>query len=204
MTPKKTPAKKAGAAPRPSKPVAAPASAELGDMHDLAALLGRLPGIKSVGLDDVRSLVELLKETPELGAIEVQGLFGTGITLTRTGVGAAAVPQAPMAMPMYAPTPAAPAAPAGAAAPAAPAPSTLKDIKSPMIGTFYRSPEPGAEPYVQVGSRVSIGQTLCIIEAMKIMNEIEAEVAGVVRECVADDAGPVEFGQVLFRIDPNG
>jgi acetyl-CoA carboxylase biotin carboxyl carrier protein len=100
------------------------------------------------------------------------------------------------------------AAPAAAAAPAPetrPAAATaLKDIKSPMVGTFYKSPEPGAEPYVKVGTRVTAGQTVCIIEAMKIMNEIEAEVTGVVREVLAEDSQPVEFGTVLFRVDPNG
>ncbi|MBK9692958.1 MAG: acetyl-CoA carboxylase biotin carboxyl carrier protein [Gemmatimonadetes bacterium] len=93
--------------------------------------------------------------------------------------------------------------PVAAAAPAA-APSSLKDVKSPMVGTFYKSPEPGAEAYVKVGSRISVGQTVCIIEAMKIMNEIEAEVSGVVKEVLVDDAQPVEFGTVLFRVDPNG
>jgi acetyl-CoA carboxylase biotin carboxyl carrier protein len=73
-----------------------------------------------------------------------------------------------------------------------------------MVGTYYKSPEPGADPYVKVGSRVSPGQTVCIIEAMKIMNEIEAEFGGVIREVFADDAQPVEFGQVLFRVDPHG
>jgi len=73
-----------------------------------------------------------------------------------------------------------------------------------MVGTYYGAPEPGAKPYVTVGDRVQKGQTLCIIEAMKIMNEIEAEIAGVVREIMVDDAQPVEFGQVLFRVDPNG
>ena len=80
----------------------------------------------------------------------------------------------------------------------------LTDIKSPMVGTFYAQPEPGAEPYVKVGGRVKVGQTVCIIEAMKIMNPIDAEVAGVVKEVVVQDAQPVEFGQVLFRVDPNG
>ena len=89
------------------------------------------------------------------------------------------------------------------AAPAA-APSTHAEVKSPMVGTFYASPEPGAKPFVAVGTRVAKGQVLCIIEAMKIMNEIESEVTGVVKEVVATDAHPVEFGQVLFRIDPNG
>jgi acetyl-CoA carboxylase biotin carboxyl carrier protein len=78
------------------------------------------------------------------------------------------------------------------------------EVKSPMVGTFYSAPEPGAKPYVSVGSRVSKGQILCIIEAMKIMNEIESEVAGVVTEVLASDAQPVEYGQPLFRIDPNG
>ena len=80
----------------------------------------------------------------------------------------------------------------------------LLEVKSPMVGTFYQSPEPGAKHYVAVGDRVAKGQILCIIEAMKIMNEIEAEIAGVVREILVDDAQPVEFGQVLFRVDPNG
>ena len=82
--------------------------------------------------------------------------------------------------------------------------SPLTDIKSPMVGTFYAQPEPGAEPYVTVGGRVKVGQTVCIIEAMKIMNPIDAEVAGVIEEVVVQDAQPVEFGQALFRVDPNG
>jgi acetyl-CoA carboxylase biotin carboxyl carrier protein len=87
---------------------------------------------------------------------------------------------------------------------AAPAAAHLKEIRSPMVGTFYKAPEPGAEAYVKVGNRVTPGQTVCIIEAMKIMNEIEAEIAGAVREISVEDGQPVEFGQVLFRVDPNG
>jgi acetyl-CoA carboxylase biotin carboxyl carrier protein len=91
------------------------------------------------------------------------------------------------------------------AAPAAEAPkSSTVEVKSPMVGTFYKSAEPGAKAYVSVGDRVSKGQIVCIIEAMKIMNEIESEHSGVVREILAQDAQPVEYGQVLFRIDPNG
>jgi acetyl-CoA carboxylase biotin carboxyl carrier protein len=82
--------------------------------------------------------------------------------------------------------------------------SSALEVKSPMVGTFYGAPEPGAKPYVAVGDRVQKGQTLCIIEAMKIMNEIESEYAGVVKEVLAQAAQPVEYGQVLFRIDPNG
>lgn len=99
--------------------------------------------------------------------------------------------------------PAATAAEAAAAAAAAAA-AEGHVVKSPMVGTFYRAPEPGAESYAQVGTRVTPGQTVCIIEAMKIMNEIEAEIAGVVREVCVEDAQPVEYGQVLFRVDPNG
>jgi acetyl-CoA carboxylase biotin carboxyl carrier protein len=90
------------------------------------------------------------------------------------------------------------------AEPAKPAAEKLLEVKSPMVGTYYASPEPGAKPYVAVGQRVEKGQILCIIEAMKIMNEIESEFAGVVREVNVQDAQPVEYGQALFRIDPNG
>ena len=99
-------------------------------------------------------------------------------------------------------------APAGAAEPhpappsAEPAKPRLLVVKSPMVGTFYRAPEPGAEPYVKAGARISPGQTLCIIEAMKIMNELEAEISGTIREVLVEDAQPVEFGQVLFRVEP--
>jgi acetyl-CoA carboxylase biotin carboxyl carrier protein len=108
--------------------------------------------------------------------------------------------QAAPALPHVVPAaPGTPAAPAAAPALAAP---RLIEVKSPMVGTFYRAPEPGAEPYVKAGSRISTGQTLCIIEAMKIMNELEAEVSGTVREVLIEDAQPVEFGQVLFRVEP--
>ena len=175
------------------------------EMKQLAELLQSVPGIKSIELDDVERLAQLLRDAPEIGSIEVRGLFDTKVVITRTGNGG----------PTFVATPAAyhaPAAPApagagpGAAADGEPprAPSLLKDIKSPMVGTFYKSPEPGADPYVKVGTRVTSGQTVCIIEAMKIMNEIEAEFSGVVREILVNDTTPVEYGQVLFRIDPNG
>jgi acetyl-CoA carboxylase biotin carboxyl carrier protein len=148
-------------------------------------------------------LAQLLRESPEIGSIEIKGWFGTGVVITRTSA-APAPTYAPLAA--FAPPAAASAVAAGEAEPregprAAPA---LKEIRSPMVGTFYKAPEPGAEPYVKVGGRITSGQTVCIIEAMKIMNEIEAEITGVVREILVDDAQPVEFGQVLFRVDPNG
>jgi len=80
----------------------------------------------------------------------------------------------------------------------------LLEVRSPMVGTFYRAPRPGANPYINVGDRVEVGQTLCILEAMKIMNELESEVAGIVREICVENGQPVEFGQRLFLVDPAG
>jgi acetyl-CoA carboxylase biotin carboxyl carrier protein len=171
------------------------------EMKQLAELLQNVPGIRSVELKDVEELAQLLRDAPEIGSIEVKGWFGTGVVITRTAAGPlhASVPAA------FAPATPGPAAPPGAAGTEAPRPvPALKEIKSPMVGTFYKAPESGADPYVKVGGRVTPGQTVCIIEAMKIMNEIEAEVSGVVREICADDTQPVEFGQVLFRVDPHG
>jgi acetyl-CoA carboxylase biotin carboxyl carrier protein len=173
------------------------------EMQELAELLERMPGIKAIELKDVKRVVELLRETPEVGAIEVKGWFGSGVVVTRTGHGGGAGWVAPVAT-APAPLAASPGGPSAAGAEPRAAAPHLREVKSPMVGTFYKAPEPGAEPYVKVGSRVSPGQTVCIIEAMKIMNEIEAEVGGVIREVSVEDAQPVEFGQVLFRVDPNG
>jgi acetyl-CoA carboxylase biotin carboxyl carrier protein len=156
---------------------------------------------------EMERLIRILRESPEVGSIEIKGWFGRGIVITRNGYGGSAAPVYQMPVP----APAAPSPvethrePGRAEIPAPSAASAaLKEIKSPMVGTFYKAPEPGAEPYVKVGSRVATGQTVCIIEAMKIMNEIEAEISGVVREICVEDTQPVEFGTVLFRVDPNG
>ncbi len=82
--------------------------------------------------------------------------------------------------------------------------SDLHEVKSPMVGTFYRAPAPDAPAYVEVGDPVKKGQTLCILEAMKLMNELESEVSGTIREIGAQNAEPVEFGQLLFRIEVDG
>ena len=176
------------------------------EMQHLAELLQTVPGIKSLDLKDVRRLAQLLRESPEIGSIEVKGWFGTGIVITRTSnnVVATAAPAGPGVLAAAAHPVARAGEPSAGGGVAAPPPAGLKEIRSPMVGTFYRSPEPGAESYVQVGTRVTPGQTVCIIEAMKIMNEIEAEIAGVVREVCVEDAQPVEYGQVLFRVDSNG
>jgi acetyl-CoA carboxylase biotin carboxyl carrier protein len=104
-----------------------------------------------------------------------------------------------VAAPMVAAAPVA-AAPAQAA-PAAPAAPTGHTLKSPMVGTFYRSPSPGAASFVEVGQTVTKGQTLCIIEAMKLLNEIESDAAGVVKAVLAENGQPVEYGQPLFIIE---
>src|SRR5690606_9933665 len=143
------------------------------EMQDLARAMETVPGLKGIDHQDVRRLAKLLKDNPEIGSIELKGFFGTGVVISRTSQGV------PGAAPAYWPAPAtampAPAGTAGApgggdaaSTPAAAPPSNLKEIKSPMVGTFYAQPEPGAEPYVRVGSRISGGQTVCIIEAMKI------------------------------------
>jgi acetyl-CoA carboxylase biotin carboxyl carrier protein len=114
--------------------------------------------------------------------------------------------QAVMAPVMPAPVAAA-AAPA-AAEPASPPPaatatrSDLLEITAPMVGTFYRAPAPGEAPFIEVGNRIDVGQTVCILEAMKLMNELEAEVSGEVVEILVDNGTPVEFGQVLMRVRP--
>jgi acetyl-CoA carboxylase biotin carboxyl carrier protein len=96
--------------------------------------------------------------------------------------------------------------PAPAAAPPAPVPTRSEKpgslVTSPFVGTFYRAPSPDSQPYVEVGAAVKKGQVLCIVEAMKLMNEIESEVEGKVAEILAQNATPVEFGQPLFRIEP--
>jgi acetyl-CoA carboxylase biotin carboxyl carrier protein len=170
------------------------------EMRQLAELLQNVPGIRSVELKDVKGLAQLLRESPEIGSIEVKGWFGTGVVIPRTMALAATAPAARAGGSVGGSQVSAEVREASRPA-AAPA---LKEIKSPMVGTWYKSPEPGADPYVKVGSRVTSGQTVCIIEAMKIMNEIEAEITGVIREVCVEDAQPVEFGQVLFRVDPNG
>ena len=97
---------------------------------------------------------------------------------------------------------------AAAATPATPPPaatstrSDLLEITAPMVGTFYRAPAPGEPPFIEVGNRIDVGQTVCILEAMKLMNELEAEVSGEVVEILVDNGTPVEFGQVLMRVRP--
>ena len=176
---------------------------------------GASTGQTAVDLDFVRGLIEAVDRSG-IDSLEITRA-GTRVKISKTPPAAAAPPMmygGPAPMPMAPPTqpsqPASPAASAGDAGPSggeeggSAASKGLIEVKSPMVGTFYRAPAPEAPPYVEVGTRVSKGQTLCILEAMKLMNELEAEVEGVVREVLIDNAEPVEYGQVLFRIDPNG
>ncbi|MEO8624252.1 MAG: acetyl-CoA carboxylase biotin carboxyl carrier protein [bacterium] len=162
----------------------------------------------------VKKLIDILDEST-VDSIEISSDKGMKIRISKSPTGRGAMQVAPQAMmaPMMAPQG---ALPSGRFTPVdgmqaieespKPEPKTAAgiEVKSPMVGTYYGAPEPGSKPYVSVGSRVSKGQTLCIIEAMKIMNEIESEVSGVVTEVLASDAQPVEYGQALFRIDAHG
>ena len=160
-----------------------------------------------IDLRYVKKLLEMI-DASSVNTIEITSDKGLRIRVSKNAP-RAQMQAVQMAPPQMVAPQAAPAAPAAAAAPAEAAPkepakSKLLEVKSPMVGTYYSAPEPGAKPYLSVGDRISKGQILCIIEAMKIMNEIESEFDGVVQEILAQNSHPVEYGQVLFRIDPNG
>lgn len=148
---------------------------------------------------DLRKLKKLIDLVEESGIAEIEVTEGEEkVRITRT-IAAAPVYAAPVPAAAPAATPA--AAPVAASAPAAPAARGLSEAqKSPMVGTFYRAPGPNAAPFVEVGQQVKAGDTLCIIEAMKLMNEIEAEKSGTVKEILVENGTPVEFGEPLFII----
>ncbi|MBW3893957.1 acetyl-CoA carboxylase biotin carboxyl carrier protein [Neisseria meningitidis] len=148
---------------------------------------------------DLRKLKKLIDLVEESGIAEIEVTEGEEkVRITRTTAAAAPIYAAP------APAAAAPVA-APAAAPAATASPAARDLsnaqKSPMVGTFYRAPGPNAAAFVEVGQQVKAGDTLCIIEAMKLMNEIEAEKSGVVKEILVENGTPVEYGEPLFIIE---
>ena len=151
---------------------------------------------------DLRKLKTLIDLVSESGVAELEITEGDDRVKIVNRVVAAAAP-AVIATPVVASAaPAAAPAPAVAAEPAA-APVVAEDtrtINSPMVGTFYRAPSPGAKPFADVGQKVKAGDTVCIIEAMKLLNEIETEYDGVIKEILVENGQPVEFGQPLFVI----
>ena len=152
---------------------------------------------------DIRKVKKLIELLDESGIAEIEITEGEeSVRISRYAPGVAAVP-AQVAMAAPAAIPAAAPAVAVAAAPAAPAEAEEDgfEVKAPMVGTFYASSSPGSAPYVQVGDRINEGDTLCIIEAMKMMNQIEADVSGVVKSIRMQNGEPVEFGQTLIVID---
>jgi acetyl-CoA carboxylase biotin carboxyl carrier protein len=160
-----------------------------------------------IDLEFIERLVEVLDRSG-LDSLEIER-GGTRIKLAKT-------PQGTVGPVAFAPAPAIASAPSASAlvserstdetaTPPAKAPvaaSNLIEITAPMVGTFYHAPAPDAPAYVERGRRVKPGDTLCIIEAMKLMNELECEVSGTIVEVCVENAQPVEFGQVLFRVDP--
>jgi acetyl-CoA carboxylase biotin carboxyl carrier protein len=171
-------------------------------MMDLDFLRGLIDAVDGSGIDTLeinRAGTRIrISKTPPVAASTAAG---------QSMMHASATPAMVPAMPAPAAANATAGAPAAtestAAAPVAESGKTLIDVVSPMVGTFYRAPAPEAPAYVELGSPVHKGQTLCILEAMKLMNELECEVDGTVREILVENADPVEYGQVLFRIEPS-
>lgn len=159
----------------------------------------------------IKSLIRLVEES-DIESLEVSS-WGRKVRITQrlnpgqnghnNGAGQVTVPVASYIPSASAPT-STPAGTAETSQPVADNTSNLVEIKSPMVGTFYRAPSPDTDPYVSLNERITEGQVVCIVEAMKLMNEIESEVSGRVVKALAENGKPVEFGQVLFLIDPKG
>jgi len=163
-------------------------------------------------LKEVKQLIKIV-ENSNISEIEIEE-EGKKLRITKTfpskNGDTLVVPSFQQTMPVQAMPQAVPPATTAAPAEEAPAPGgeakkadnpNIVEVRSPMVGTFYRAPSPDADPYVEVGQTVAVGQTLCIIEAMKLMNEIESEVAGKVVDILVENAQPVEYNQVLFLIE---
>ncbi len=152
---------------------------------------------------DLRKLKTLIDLVAESAITELEVTEGEGkVRIVKASAGVAAAPVVMAAAPQMAALPAAAAAPAptAAAAPAAEAEPEGHVVKSPMVGTFYRASGPGKPAFVEVGASVTAGQTVCIIEAMKLLNEIEAGADGVIKKILVENGQPVEYGQPLFII----
>nr|WP_322623786.1 acetyl-CoA carboxylase biotin carboxyl carrier protein [uncultured Flavobacterium sp.] len=157
---------------------------------------------------DIREIQNLIKFVAKSGATEVKlEMDDFKITIKTTTEGAqeatAFVQHIPVAQPAAVPAAPAAAAPVAPAAPAADENAKYITVKSPIIGTLYRKPSPDKPAFVEVGSTISKGDVVCVIEAMKLFNEIESEVSGKIVKVLVDDASPVEFDQPLFLVDPS-
>ena len=160
----------------------------------------------------IRALIKLVEES-DIGSLEVSS-WGRKIRITgkvdarsngHAQTAAVIQPSAVSAPPAPAAAEPAPTPQTPAVEPEPPADTAgLVEIKSPMVGTFYAAPAPDADPYVSLNEKITVGQVVCIVEAMKLMNEIESEVAGRITKICVENAQPVEFGQVLFLVDPKG
>lgn len=155
-------------------------------------------GKEKMDIRKIKKLIELLEES---GIAEIEIKEGEeSVRISRHSSAPAPVHyQVPMAAP--APVAAAPVAAASAPAATAPAAAAGHQVKSPMVGTFYRSASPGAKAFVEVGQQVKVGEVLCIVEAMKMMNQIESDKAGVIKAILVENGQPVEFDQPLFVIE---
>ncbi|WP_270170462.1 acetyl-CoA carboxylase biotin carboxyl carrier protein [Paenibacillus sp. SYP-B4298] len=159
-------------------------------------------------LSEIKELIKLVDQT-SVQELEIEN-EGTRLLIRKPGktevvnVQTASVPHtySPVAMPQASPAPAVQPEASAPAAPASPAASGLHQIVSPMVGTFYRSPSPDAAPFVNTGDRVSEKSVVCILEAMKLMNELEADVRGEIVEVLVENGQLVEFGQPLFLVKP--
>ncbi len=151
-------------------------------------------------IDKVRELVKLVEDSG-IEELEISH-EDTTIRIQKSGPPALAAASVVPAMQVPLPQTSAPAAETSPAV-ADPSRASWKDLRSPIVGTFYRAASPTSAPFAEVGDRVATGQTLCIIEAMKVMNEIEAEFSGTIKEIFVEDGNPVEAEAVLFLIDPD-
>jgi acetyl-CoA carboxylase biotin carboxyl carrier protein len=141
--------------------------------------------------EKIQELVQIMREE-DLAEIEVRRWFSS-VRVRRPGQEISAATLSPQSVQAIAPSPREAEAP--------PPTANLMPIKSPMVGTFYRSPAPDADPYVEENSTIDVGQTVCIVEAMKLMNEIESDVKGRIASILVENAQPVEYGQVLFLVE---
>ena len=168
---------------------------KLTEIQDLIKFVARA-GVTEVEIEQKEFKITIKSEMPK-------GRGKKDEAMVQTIQVPAAMPQAMVGAPVAAAPVAAPAAPAAPTAPAAEEASNLIEIKSPMIGTFYRRPSPDKDMFCEVGDVLKPGDTVCVVEAMKLFNEIESEISGKIVKILVDDNSPVEFDQPLFLVDPS-